>query len=352
MTGGVDPGLVWNGFRPDVRGTFVDRPNRFTARVLVDAEVVTAHCPNPGRLSELLFPGDPVVLERAGGDRKTAFTLVAVERPSSAGTTTIPLVSVRANPAVGALVLPGLFPGARRVRPEFSLGNSRFDWFVEDALGIEHLIEVKACSEVEYGSALFPDAPSLRARKHLEELAAWGDRGYVPHVVFAVVHGRPSRWGPNVHTDPAFARTLATLAPRLQLHAVLFETRSDGTTRRIDAPIPLDLGFDSPDSGHLVRLEAGGGWTVAVEWIGSGFERAVEKAPARRSFAIRGPQDQRRALEAELTACVGPGSEDPRRNRAFVDVVMRWRHAPMVSHKSTVTSTSEWGPASTKTGSL
>ena len=317
------------GFRPDVRGTFVDRPNRFTVRVLFGNLVEAAHCPNPGRLTELLFPGDTVVLEKAPPGRKLPYTLVAVERLEAWGTVTIPLVSVRANPAVGELVLPRLFPGARSFKPEFSLGNSRFDWLVEDAGGAAHLIEVKACSEVEYGTALFPDAPSLRAAKHLEELAQWGDQGYRPHVVFAVSHGRPRLWGPNVHTDPGFARTLVRLAPRLALHAVVFQTGPDGTTGLVDDDLTVDLTVPCPDSGHLVTLSPSEfGWGFTVIWFPGGFDRAVARFPARKSFPIRGGLDRRDKLEAELAATLGSGTQDPRSNRAFIDVIMRWRHTP------------------------
>ena len=325
---------VWTAFRPDVRGTYVERPNRFVVHVLIDGEIVPAHCPNPGRLTELLFPGDTVILERALGDRKLASTLVAVERRNTGGVTTIPLVSVRANQAVGQLLLPRLFPGAKMMKPEFTLGTSRFDWLVEDAAGKRHLIEVKACSEVEYGTALFPDAPSARAKKHLEELAEWGEREYEPHVIFAVVHGRPRSWGPNVHTDPAFARTLAVLAPRLNLHAAVFETQPDGTTTLVNQDLPIIIPAETSDSGHLIRLDPEEtGWKVTVDWLATAFERAAAKGPARRTFAIRGAQDLSAESLAVLEACgaaqIGGTlvySDDPRTNRAFVDAVMRWRH--------------------------
>lgn len=300
----------------------MDRPNRFVVRVNIGGRIEQAHCPNPGRLSELLFPGDPVVLERAKTGRKLGYTLVAVERETPNGAVTIPLVSVRANAAVGALVLPRLFPGAQ-AKPEVTLGSSRFDWAVDEA-GLRHLIEVKACSEVEDGTALFPDAPSLRARKHLEDLAAWADQGYRAHVVFAVVHGKPRSWAPNHHTDPAFARTLGALAPKLNLHAVVFKTDPDGSTRLVEPHLEVDLTRAvGPDSGHLICLEPGpSGWSVRVEWYPKDWEKAVARAPARRSFAIRSPYDQRATLKDDLAGWVG----DPRTDRRFIATVMRWRH--------------------------
>jgi sugar fermentation stimulation protein A len=323
----MDP-QPWSAFRPDVRGFLVDRPNRFVVRVDVQGTLVEAHCPNPGRITELLFPGSEVTLERAPGPRKLAYTLVAVDRPGPDGAvTTVPLASVRANPAVGALVLPLLFPRAREIRPEFPLESSRFDFLVVDADGERNLVEVKACSEVEFGTALFPDAPSLRARKHLEELAHWADRGWRPHVIFAVVHGRPRAFAPNAHTDPEFARSLVALAPRLGVHATVFETQPDGSTLLVDPRLPVHLSPPGPDQGLLVRcLESGSSWTFTVEDHPQGFGKAVARVPARKSFAIRGASGRKAELEGELASALSGDRGDPRAHRAFVATVMRWRH--------------------------
>ncbi|HTH14494.1 MAG TPA: DNA/RNA nuclease SfsA [Spirochaetia bacterium] len=319
--------LPWSAFHPDAQGFLVDRPNRFVVRVDLGGTLVEAHCPNPGRITELLFPGSLVTLERAAQPRKLPYTLVAVERRGLDGSlSTVPLASVRANAAVEALVLPMLFPRAREVRPEFPLESSRFDFLVVDADGERHLIEVKACSEVEHGTALFPDAPSLRAKKHLEELAHWADRGYRPHVIFAVAHGKPTRFGPNLHTDPEFARTLGTTASRIQLHAAVFETDADGSTRLIDANLPVHRFSPGPDQGLAVEcLPSNVSWTFDVSDHPSGFEKAISRLAARRSFALRGASGRRQELIRDLTVARRGDSTDPRANRAFVDVIMRWR---------------------------
>ena len=44
-------------YRNTVRGTFLDRPNRFTARVLINGKSETVHVKNTGRCRELLLPG-------------------------------------------------------------------------------------------------------------------------------------------------------------------------------------------------------------------------------------------------------------------------------------------------------
>ena len=67
-----------------VTGTFIDRPNRFIADVLVGGEdgapeeVARCHVKNTGRCREILVPGARVVLERSDSpSRKTPYDLVA-----------------------------------------------------------------------------------------------------------------------------------------------------------------------------------------------------------------------------------------------------------------------------------
>ncbi|MBN2509980.1 MAG: DNA/RNA nuclease SfsA, partial [Spirochaetales bacterium] len=164
---------------------------------------ISAHCPNPGRLDELLFPGAPCILEAADNpERKLPYTLAAVIRNAAA----VPLYSARANDLARKLILPVLFPHALEVRREYSMGSSRFDFLVSGPDDIRHIVEVKHCSLVEYKTAMFPDAPSARALKHLKELMHIRTLpGHKSHLIFVIGHGSPERLCPNIHTDPAFA---------------------------------------------------------------------------------------------------------------------------------------------------
>ena len=47
---------------PLIPGVFIERPNRFITKVLINDKVVKSHLPNPGRLKELLFEGANVLL--------------------------------------------------------------------------------------------------------------------------------------------------------------------------------------------------------------------------------------------------------------------------------------------------
>ena len=72
-------------FRNDLGARFVRRPNRFLiiSRPVgageKDGKELACHCPNPGRLSELLFTGTELILEKRSGPG-TGWTAAALKR--------------------------------------------------------------------------------------------------------------------------------------------------------------------------------------------------------------------------------------------------------------------------------
>ncbi len=255
---GVGAGV--RAFRNDLEGDFVSRPNRFVVIADTGEGRIRAHCPNPGRLTELLIPGRRLIFERptnagaagtpgkggtgAGATRRTDYTLVGGYYHGQA----LSLYSARANRIARDLVIPTLFPDARRVRPEPRHDGGRFDFAVDTGSG-EHLVEVKACTLIHNGVGMFPDAVSTRASRHLRELAEAGGRG---HVVFVIMRPAAERFVPDLHTDPVFATTLREIADRVHLHALSVASTPDGCVTVADPEVPVDL-----DPVRLVDADAG-----------------------------------------------------------------------------------------------
>ena len=152
-----------------IPGIFLERPNRFIARVRTEAGEEICHVKNTGRCRELLLPGAEVTLSVAANPRRsTRCDLVAVQK----GGLYINMDSQAPN-AAAREALPLLFPGLTRVRPEAACGASRLDFYLEQGERKTYL-EVKGVTLEENGDALFPDAPTERGAKHLRELAALG----------------------------------------------------------------------------------------------------------------------------------------------------------------------------------
>lgn len=185
-----------------VAGTFVSRPNRFIAKVIINGVEETVHVKNTGRCRELLTPGAAVVLTRADNPhRKTRYDLIAVYK----GDTLINMDSQAPNAAAGEL-LQRLYPEAV-IRAEQRYGGSRFDFALDIPTGRMY-VEVKGVTLERDGHAYFPDAPTDRGARHLRELTAARQAGHGAAVLFLVQMKGIHALSPNEDTDPAFAAAL------------------------------------------------------------------------------------------------------------------------------------------------
>ena len=183
------------------RAVFLDRPNRFIARVELEGTVETVHVKNTGRCRELLLPGAEVWLSAgAKPGRKTRYDLVAVEKNG----TLFNIDSQAPNRVVGEWLER---QGFDRILPEYPFGQSRLDFCLERG-GERWLLEVKGCTLERDGVGYFPDAPTQRGARHLRELTAALDRGWRSAVVFVMQAASIRTVLPNRDTDPAFAEAL------------------------------------------------------------------------------------------------------------------------------------------------
>ncbi len=190
-------------------GTFLERPNRFTAWVNIDGRVETCHVKNTGRCRELLIPGAKVLVqfhpEAKAAGRKTEFSLIAVWK----GNVLVNMDSQAPNQA--AFEWLKAQPGLEQVRREVTFGNSRFDLaFSRD--GRQGYMEVKGVTLEQDGVARFPDAPTLRGLKHIRELAQMAAEGMETAVLFVIQMKGISYFEPNMATQPEFGAALREAA--------------------------------------------------------------------------------------------------------------------------------------------
>ena len=197
-------------YRSVREGRFLERPNRFIARVELDGAVETVHVKNTGRCRELLVSGCKVYLADEGhGGRKTRYDLIAVEKE---GVGLINMDSQAVNPAAGEwLPQSGLFETGAIFRREVTHGNSRFDFAVEEGAR-RHFVEVKGVTLEQNGTALFPDAPTLRGVKHLQELEACAKEGIGAWVLFVIQMEGMVCFRPHEAMHPQFAQALRRAA--------------------------------------------------------------------------------------------------------------------------------------------
>lgn len=191
---------------PTINGRFLERLNRFVARVEVADQISLAHIPNSGRLEELLFPGNRVVLEKQlKPGRKTAYELIMADFLGNLVSIDSRLPNFLVAEAIEQKVLAD-FIDFRVERREVVYGQSRLD--IKLTGRAEGFCEVKSVTLVKDGVAYFPDAPTLRGVKHLRELIQASKEGYRAFVIFLIQRSDAFSFSPNRETDPLFAMTL------------------------------------------------------------------------------------------------------------------------------------------------
>ena len=186
---------------------FIKRPNRFLAQVLLDGKVEIVHVKNTGRCKEILREGTKVYLEASDNpNRKTAYSLIAAYK----GDMLINIDSLVPNTVVCDGILNGhikYLSDVKYIKRESTYGKSRFDIYFEKE-NSKGYVEVKGVTLESNGIAMFPDAPTLRGRKHLLEMADAVLNGYEGYIIFLIQFKGAKHFTPNNITDPEFSKAL------------------------------------------------------------------------------------------------------------------------------------------------
>ena len=217
-----------------VPGIFLRRPNRFIAYVEIGGEEVICHVKNTGRCRELLVPGARVWCQHWDKpERKTKYDLIAVEK----GSRLINMDSQAPNAAAKEWLQQGGLGEISELKPERTWGDSRFDFsFQKD--GRLCFLEVKGVTLEHDGICAFPDAPTQRGVKHLQELTHLAQSGYGAYVLFVIQMEDVVHLHPNDTTDPAFGKALRQAAAAgVQVLAVDCRIEPDSMTLRKPVPV-------------------------------------------------------------------------------------------------------------------
>lgn len=222
-------------YRQVEKATFLARPNRFIAHVELAGEQVICHVKNTGRCRELLVPGAEVWLEKGSNPgRKTAWDLIAVQKDAH-----LINMDAQAPNKVFAEWAAQWEPELTALRSEVTYGQSRLDFCLETPRGL-HYVEVKGVTLEERGHTRFPDAPTERGIKHLQELMRAAAEGHRASAVFVIQMEDVTDFAPNDNTHPAFGAALREAAKAgVQVMAVNCRVTPDSL--EILGPVPVIL---------------------------------------------------------------------------------------------------------------
>ena len=191
---------------------YISRPNRFTIEFKNEKnELEIAHLHDPGRLKELLIPNTDVLVKYVptykSTGRKTKYDVIAIKYLEE----WVLLNSSYHNKIVSGIIKEKKIKEIKDFhiyKPEYTYGNSRLDFLLKDEMNRELYLEVKGCTLVEDGIAKFPDAPTKRGKKHVDELISIKKKSLDSAIIILILQNTAECFSPNFDTDIAFSNSL------------------------------------------------------------------------------------------------------------------------------------------------
>ena len=190
---------------------FINRPNRFIAHIEIDGKTEVAHVKNTGRCKELLTENATVFVQKSDNpNRKTKYDLISVLK----GEKLINMDSQIPNKVFGEWAQSSVFFGKINfLKAEKTFENSRFDFYIETD-NEKIFVEIKGVTLEQDGVVMFPDAPTERGVKHINELCRCIDNGYKAYIFFIIQMDNVKYFTPNRKTHPQFAEALKAAAEK------------------------------------------------------------------------------------------------------------------------------------------
>lgn len=227
-------------YKKIIEGTFLKRPNRFIAQVIVNGKEETVHVKNTGRCKELLIPGAKVILEDCTNNpnRKTKYSIISVWK----GDMLVNIDSQVPNAVVSQALMENKIKGLEgltKIKREVTFGNSRYDVYFESE-NQKGFIEVKGATLEENHISMFPDAPTERGTKHALEMIHVVKQGYMGVIFFLIQMKGPTKFMLNWQMDSKFSEAVK-LAHENGVEILAYDAIVKDNSIEIGKPIEIDL---------------------------------------------------------------------------------------------------------------
>ncbi len=225
-----------------VPATLLTRYKRFLADVeLESGKNETVHCPNSGSMTGCSSPGRRVYLSYHDNPRRRLrYTWEIIDMPGSlVGVNTLVPNRLAAGAVRAGLVAP--LSGYKDIKPEVRAGeNSRLDLLLSNSDGSRCFVEIKNCTLVERGRALFPDAVTARGRQHLVEMERLVSQGARCVMFFLIQRMDAEVFSPADHIDPRYCMQLRRAAEE-GVEVLAYDVHIDLEKIRLRRAMPVIL---------------------------------------------------------------------------------------------------------------
>lgn len=226
---------------------YLSRPNRFTVEFKNNDTTDLAHLHDPGRLRELLIENSDMLIKyvptyKTTG-RKTKYDVIGIKYNDN----WVLLNSSYHNKLVDELIKNceiDYLKNFHVFKPEYTYGNSRLDFLLKDECENDLFLEVKGCTLVIDKVAKFPDAPTKRGKKHVEELTQISKKSIQSAIIILVLQNEAEMFSPNYDTDKDFSDTLKEAYDNnvkiLPVH-IITKLDDDNLNLRYDKILPISF---------------------------------------------------------------------------------------------------------------
>ena len=191
-----------------IPGVLIKRYKRFFVDIKLKNKVVTAHCPNPGSMINLLKKGNPVWITKTDNkNRKLQYTLQIIEINNIKYCINTHITNKVVQESLQDKLINEL-KEYTLIRPEKKFGkNTRFDFLLyNNKKDKKAFLEVKSVSlSRKEGHAEFPDAVTTRGKKHLENLMLANNQGYESYLMFLIQIEDCKTFGIASDIDPEYS---------------------------------------------------------------------------------------------------------------------------------------------------
>lgn len=188
-----------------IEATFINRPNRFVMHVEYEGKEIRAYVPNTGRMEEFLYNGATFFLTYHPSE-KFDYKVVATKYQNHL----VFLDTVKVNKVFYELLKAGKIPefsNIKTIRREVPYKNSRIDFLLTFDDDTQAFVEVKSCTLIHNKVAMFPDAPTERGKKHIDELNDNEFPEIKKYVYFLITNFGAEKFYPNYHVDFEYAKS-------------------------------------------------------------------------------------------------------------------------------------------------
>ena len=232
---------------------FIERSNRFIARcrLLDTGEEIITHVKNTGRSKELLLPEVLVAVNhQPSAKRKTAYDLIAVKKGNMWINidSQIPNALAAEGILTGKINLPELKGSINYLKREYTFEHSKFDIYFETDQQEKGFVEVKGMTLENHEIGAFPDAPTLRGLKHVEELRVAQSMGYHCYVLFVVQF--PTIQAATIHREMQpvlYEAVKMAIADGVQILAYNCDVDQENISIKKAVPFDLEQKFIDPN---------------------------------------------------------------------------------------------------------